>query len=61
MNPVFLALLNTELPSVIALLKEKFAKQNPAAPPMTDAQIHANVITWLAGTLAKDDAIIAGG
>lgn len=61
MSPAILALLNAELPSIIALFKEKFAKQNPDAPPLTDEQVHAGMLTWLAGTIAKDDAIITGG
>jgi hypothetical protein len=60
MQGAILALLNAVLPQLIATIKEKFAKQNPDAPPITDEQVHAAVLTWLAGTLAKDDAIISG-
>jgi len=61
MQAAIIALLNAELPGLIALIREKFAKQNPDAPPLTDEQVHAALLSWLAGTIAKDDAIIAGG
>jgi len=61
MNPAILALLNAVLPSVIATVKEKFAKENPDLPPLTDEQVHASMLNWLAGTLSKDDQIIANG
>jgi hypothetical protein len=49
------------LPETILLIKEKFAKQNPDAPPVTDEMVHAAMLNWLAGTLAKDDSFLAGG
>jgi hypothetical protein len=61
MNPAILALLNVALPETILLIKEKFAKQNPDAPPVTDEMVHAAMLNWLAGTLAKDDSFLAGG
>ena len=61
MNPALIALLNAVIPSVIATVKEKFAKQNPDEPPLTDEQVHAAMLNWVATTIAKDDAFLAGG
>lgn len=60
MNPAILALLNAVLPTAIATVKEKFAKENPDSPPLTDEQVHAAMLNWLAGTLAKDDRFLEG-
>lgn len=61
MNPALLALLNATLPNAILLIKEKFAQEHPDAPPVTDEMVHAAMLNWLAGTIAKDDAFLAGG
>ena len=61
MQAAILALLNAALPEIIATIKEKFAKANPDAPPITDEQVHAAMLNWLASTLAKDDAFLAEG
>jgi hypothetical protein len=60
MSAILLALVNGLAPEFIALVKEKFAKDNPGAPGPTDEQVHAAMLNWLAGTLAKDDAFLAG-
>ena len=61
MNPAILQLITTMLPEFFALIREKRAKDDPNAPPITDEQIHAAMLMWLAGTVAKDDAIINRG
>ena len=54
-------LVTAMIPEFFALVREKHAAENPGAPPITDEQIHAAVLIWSAGTIAKDDAIIASG
>ncbi len=50
-----------EMPSVIAGIKELFKKNNPDAPPVTDAQVFAALNTAYLTSLAKDDAILNQG
>ena len=61
MNPAIIAILNAVLPAFIERIKELWAKEHPDEPPLTDPAIHAAVLTWVAGTIAKDDAFLAGG
>jgi len=47
------------LPSVIALIKTLAAKENPGAPPPTDAEVNAVLASKLMASLAVDDAWLA--
>jgi cytochrome c peroxidase len=58
MNPLILLALQ-ETPALIARLKELFAKQNPDAPGLTDADAIAAYQSALASALAQDDAWLA--
>jgi hypothetical protein len=60
MNPALIALLEDELPGIIGLVKAKFAKRNPDAPPLTDEEVISTWHAHLASSLAKDDAFRAG-
>lgn len=44
------------LPSVISLIKTLAAKQDPSAPPPTDAEVKAILASKVASSLAVDDA-----
>lgn len=61
MGTAILALVNAELPDLIARIRAARAKQDPNAPPVTDEQVHAALLTAVASSIAKDDAIISGG
>lgn len=47
------------LPSVVALIKTLAAKENPGAPPPTDAEVKAVFAAACMKSLAVDDAWLA--
>ena len=53
------ALALSELPTVVALLRERFAKANPGAPPPTSEEILAGLDAACVASLAKDEAWLA--
>lgn len=61
MDQLLLQLAIQETPNIIASVKDLFAKQNPTAPPLTDAQVFAALNTAYFSSLAKDDAILNQG
>lgn len=61
MEQLLLSFAIKETPALIAGLKDLFHKQNPDAPPVTDAQVFAALNSAYLTSLAKDDAILGRG
>lgn len=53
MTPLIAALLQN-MPALVALARDLFARDNPDAPPPTDAEVHAALIAALASSLSID-------
>lgn len=59
MNPALLALVIQETPTIVAGLKSLFARNNPAVPVPTDADVIEALHTALRSSLATDEAWLA--
>jgi hypothetical protein len=57
--PGLIALIIQQLPTLVPAIKDLFAKQNPGAPPLTDAQVHDAFLVAVSSTIAKDDAYLS--
>lgn len=53
------ALLIQNLPELVGSIKDLFHRNNPDAPPLTDAQVHDAFILAVSSTIAKDDLYLA--
>ena len=58
MNPLVLVAIQ-QTPAIIALLKDAFRKENPAAPEPTDEQVLAAWSMAFSASLLKDDNWLA--
>jgi hypothetical protein len=61
MEEALIQLAVAELPNIVGGIKALFKKQNPDAPPVTDAQVFAALNNAYFSSLAKDDAILNQG
>lgn len=61
MEAELLQLAVAELPNIVAGVKDLFAKNNPDAPPVTDAQVFAALNSAYLSSLAKDDDLLSKG
>ena len=59
MNEALIALAIKEAPAIIALLKERFGKQNPDVPSPTDAEVISAYESAFQSSLARDAAWLA--
>ena len=58
MNPL-VTLAITELPNIIAMIRAAHATANPTAPPLTEDQVKAALLSAVASSIAKDDLWMA--
>lgn len=49
----------SELPSIVALLRERFSKANPGAAPLTSDEVIAGLDAACVSSLAKDEVWLA--
>ena len=59
MNPILINLAIQELPSIIALFKDIFHRQNPDEPELTDSDVISAYNAAFEISIAKDDTWLA--